>query len=419
MQLVGSPAFERDHLRIAIVDYSGHPFQVQLSRELARRGHAVLHLHFSDFLTPKGRLEVDADDPPTLAIEAITLGRRFEKYSLVRRRFQELEIGNRITKRLALFEPDVVVGCNLPLDALDRVVDGCGTKGWPFVFWQQDIYSTAIRKILTRRLGWLGALIGRYYRAIERNALDRSAAIVVIAEEFVAAIRDDFKVKNAAIHVIENWAPLDEITPRSKANPWSERHGLVHAKVVLYTGTLGLKHDASKLLSLAQALKDRARTSLVVVSEGMSADWLASEAVRTNLSSLKVLPFQPFEAYSDVLGSADVLVALLEADAGSFSVPSKVLSYLCAGRPVVISAPSGNLAFRIVQRSAAGAAVDVDEQRALVAAVQSLLDDETAASTAAANGRRYAEETFEIGRIGDRFERVLETAAKAARSPVR
>ena len=55
-------------LRICIVDYAGHPFQVQLSREFARRGHHVLHLHFGQAQTPKGRLSVSKEDADTLSI---------------------------------------------------------------------------------------------------------------------------------------------------------------------------------------------------------------------------------------------------------------------------------------------------------------------------------------------------------------
>jgi hypothetical protein len=36
-------------MRILISDYSGHPFQVQLSRELARRGHGVTHSYSTGF----------------------------------------------------------------------------------------------------------------------------------------------------------------------------------------------------------------------------------------------------------------------------------------------------------------------------------------------------------------------------------
>ena len=63
---------------------------------------------------------------------------------------------------------------------------------------------------------------------------------------------------------------------------------------------------------------------------------------------------QPFDAYPDVLATADVLIAFVEVDAGAFSLPSKVLSYLCAERAIVLSVPKKNLASRIVVKSGAG-----------------------------------------------------------------
>src|SRR4051794_2756283 len=52
-------------MRILLHDYSGHPFQVQLTRALAARGHEALHLHCPSFTTGKGALEVRDDDPAT------------------------------------------------------------------------------------------------------------------------------------------------------------------------------------------------------------------------------------------------------------------------------------------------------------------------------------------------------------------
>jgi colanic acid biosynthesis glycosyl transferase WcaI len=401
-------------LRISITDYSGHPFQVELSRELARRGHTVLHLHFADFLTPKGRLAVTPDDAQTLAIEAITLDRPFAKNSLFRRRFQEIEVGRRIAKRVSSFQPDVVVGCNLPLDSLRMLVDSCRSQRWPFVFWQQDIYSEAIDRLLTKRLGVFGRLLGVHYRRIEREALHASSAIVVIADDFIPALVHDFGVPDAKAHVVENWAPLDDLAPRSKDNAWTRAQGLQNTRVVLYTGTLGLKHDATKLLAVAEALRPLRDTVLVVVSEGLSAEGLARESRRRDLN-LRVLPFQPVEAYPDVLAGADVLIALLENDAGAFSVPSKVLSYLCAQRAIVLSAPKNNLASRIITKSRAGLSVSPDDIEGFTGSILRVLGDTSARCEAARNGRRYAEQSFAIGPIASRFELILADAARQYR----
>ena len=46
-------------MRVVVHDYVGHPFQAQLARGLAARGHAVLHVHCSSFVTGKGRVERD------------------------------------------------------------------------------------------------------------------------------------------------------------------------------------------------------------------------------------------------------------------------------------------------------------------------------------------------------------------------
>ena len=44
-------------MRILVHDYSGHPFQVELSRELARRGHEVTHSYCEAYVSGKGHLE--------------------------------------------------------------------------------------------------------------------------------------------------------------------------------------------------------------------------------------------------------------------------------------------------------------------------------------------------------------------------
>lgn len=62
-----------------------------------------------------------------------------------------------------------------------------------------------------------------------------------------------------------------------------------------------------------------------------------------------LFPFQPFEQIPQVQAAANVLIAILELDAGVFAVPSKVFTYLCAKRPLILADPLENLAARIVR----------------------------------------------------------------------
>jgi len=395
-------------MRIVVCDYSGHPFQIELSRCLAARGHAVLHLHFAEFQTPKGEIEALADDAPSFMVEAVSLGRPFAKDRFVRRLFQEIRIGRLIAGRAMAFGPDLVVGCNMPLDAQRQLRQACADVKVPFVFWLQDIYSAAIAHYLTDRLGLVGRLIGSRYRRLERDLLRSSHAIVAISERFVPRLAE-WGIALEHITVVLNWAPLSEISPVEKDNCWARAHGLQDKMVALYTGTLGLKHNPAILLDLARAGAAKA-LEVVVASEGKAAEWLEQTAKAENIANLSVLPFQPMKAYSELLGTGDILLAILGAEAASFSVPSKILSYLAAGRPVVASLANDNDAAKIVEHVEAGRVVPPDDNAAFVEQVLALADDAGLCATMGQNARAFAEENFAIDTIADQFEAVFADA---------
>ena len=70
---------------------------------------------------------------------------------------------------------------------------------------------------------------------------------------------------------------------------------------------------------------------IIVISEGPGASWLQREKASKKIDNLIIMGYQPYEELSNVLATADVLVSILENEAGEYSVPSKVLAYFCAG----------------------------------------------------------------------------------------
>jgi len=391
--------------RILINDYCGHPFQVELSRELARRGHDVLHVYSADDVTPKGDLLPNRDDPSTFAIEGLTIGQPQQKYNLLKRRGQERAYGALMCRRLAEFQPDIVIGSNNPIEAQNKIGNFCRRRAIPFIFWLQDIHSDAIRSILGQKSRLLGSIIGGWYERIEKRVLRHSDHVVAIAQSFVPRL-NAWGVDQEKVTIVENWAPKDKISIAAADNPWRRAHGLTDKKVALYTGTIGLKHDPDLLLAIAEALLGDQSVQVVVVSEGKYADYVKTEGARRGLPNLTVLPFQPFQTYGEVLATGDVLIAMIEPDAAFYSVPSKVLSYLCSGRPIVLAADERNLAAIILRRSGGGAVVDSRNPAEVVAQVRRFLFDDVARNRAGSSGRAYAEKTFDVKPIADRFEQI-------------
>jgi colanic acid biosynthesis glycosyl transferase WcaI len=391
-------------LRIALHDYAGHPFQLQLSRLLASRGHRVLHLHSSTFPTPKASLIRTDADSPSLTIEGIDLGEPFRKHSFARRLIQERRYGRLLAARLAEFQPEVVISANTPLDAQAAAQQFAQRQGVAFVFWLQDIYSVAIERVLRRRIRALGGLVASRFVHLERRLVRSSDAVIAITPDFLPLL-ESWGVDSRRVSVVENWAPLEDVAPLPKKNAWSRDHGVEDVPVFLYAGTIGLKHDPSLLLELAEHVPE---AKVIVVSEGIGADWLRDHG--RSVDNLEVLPFQPFDRLSEVLASADVLLAILEPDAGIYSVPSKVLTSLAAGRAILAAIPRSNLAARTIQLAGAGVVVEPGDRSGFVKAGRALLSDPTARQAAARSARTYAEGVFDVGAIADRFEAIVNQA---------
>jgi glycosyltransferase involved in cell wall biosynthesis len=398
-------------MKILLHDYAGHPFQAQLSRALAARGHHVTHVYSnSNPTSPKGALRRLPTDPATLVFDTISLPRDVTKTSLYDRWRLERMYGRLLAEKTAQLAPDIVISANTPLDSLNALNRACQRLGKPWVFWLQDLIGQASVRILQTKLPVIGAFIGKYYSHTEARLLRSSGAVIGIAEEFRAeAVQAG--VGPARYTTIPNWAPLDEITPAPKHNAWSEQQGLANKFVYLYSGTLGFKHNPKLFVTLAEALQNDPSACVVVNSEGPAADWLRDQVAVNGLTNLIVNPFQPYEAMSQVLGTADVLMSILEPEAGAFSIPSKVLSYHCAGRAMLLAIPDGNLAARIVNRERTGLVVDPGDPESFVAAALRLksLPDECA--DMAVRARAYAEKTFNIDIITRQFEVVLANAS--------
>ncbi len=89
------------------------------------------------------------------------------------------------------------------------------------------------------------------------------------------------------------------------------------------------------------------------------------------------------------------------------SVPSKVLSYLCAGRTQLLAINEDNQAAKMVLDSNSGIVVAPDDDAAFVAAADELLNSYDI-SAKGEGARAFAEKSFDISAIVERVLGVIE-----------
>lgn len=403
---LGETVSTKGPMRILVHDYAGHAYAIQLSRALAQRGHNVRHVYCASNPMPQGALQPLDSDAPTLEIEPIHLKQRIQKGQFLKRRQSEIEHGRLLESAVRAFCPDIVISGSAALDTQNHLWKACRTLDVPAVFWLQDLTGMATHTVLSRRIPVLGGAIGSYYVRMEVQLLRDSAGIVAITQDFCSVL-DAMGVRQDRVSVIENWGPIAEIPVMPKENAWSERHGLAHTVNFVYSGTLGMKHNPQLLVDLAEAFKADKEVRVVVVTEGIGRGWLDREKAARGLDNLVLMDFQAYADVPSVLGSADALVVLLEPEAGVYSVPSKTLAGLCAGRPLLMAIPRQNLAARIVDESESGLLADPHDAVQLVAHATRLRNDGALRDRLGANARAYAESKFDVEGVAEKFERLF------------
>jgi glycosyltransferase involved in cell wall biosynthesis len=175
----------------------------------------------------------------------------------------------------------------------------------------------------------------------------------------------------------------------------------------MYSGTLGMKHNPEILLNVALHYQHNNEVRVVIISEGIGAEWLKSKKDEFKLNNLLIIDFQPFNLLPMILSTADVFIAILEPSAGIFSVPSKVLTYLCFKRPILMAVPAENLSAKIVSMYNLGSVVHPANLELIMFEMDKLIKDSSLKKKMGENALNYAKKHFNINRICDLFEGIV------------
>ena len=284
--------------------------------------------------------------------------------------------------------------------------------GVPAIYYVQDLYPEAgVEAGVLPRDHWTTRLLLHLDRWFCRS----SARVILVSEsmkELFIHGRRDFGGK---VTVIENWIDGDEIKPLPGSPLWRREHN-IPSQVFLATfaGNLGLLSGADILVRVAEYLHDRPDIFLLCVGEGVLKRKMASETARLGLTNLRFLPFQPRSRIGEMQSAANALILTMRPGGGAASVPSKLITYLAAGRPVVCSAPAHSESHAIIRRSNAGINVQAGDARAIADALVSLAENPTATEQMAHRARQHFIEHFTADRAFREFGEVFQSITRNA-----
>jgi len=296
-------------------------------------------------------------------------------------------------------KPDVVFAVLQPLSQGAILPLIARLKKARLAFNIQDLHPDA-----QIRLGLVkNRLLIMLLKSLERYSYRRADALSVISEDFRShCLRNGAESRRVA--VIKNWVDLEEIRPAARKNPFRDELGLSETDIViLFAGTIGLASGAEIVADVAEQLADEDRIKFVFVGEGESLPDLKAQARERALGNILFSPFQPREKLASVQAISDISLLTIRPDSDQLSVPSKVLGYMAAARPVLASVAADSETARFIQDAGSGVIVPPSDARAIADAIRDLLARPGEARTMGENGRRYLEQNLSTKAVGERY----------------
>lgn len=224
-------------------------------------------------------------------------------------------------------------------------------------------------------------------RVAERAQYRASDMTIVLSEGFKALLAGR-GVPPDKIAVVPVWLDPAEVKPMDRDNAWRREHGIPLEKfVVLYAGTIGIVSGARMVADAAAILRGRNDILFLFVGEGEEKAALQARAKQLGLSNMRFLPIQPRARLSELQATADVGLVTLAPGRGRTSVPSKVLGYMAAGRPIIACVDQNSDTATELVSQGAGVVVPPGDPTALVRAVLTLAADPEARAKLGAAAR--------------------------------
>jgi colanic acid biosynthesis glycosyl transferase WcaI len=306
--------------------------------------------------------------------------------------------------------PDVLVIETWPLFAVQCCALLAQWWNVPFVYYIQDVYPEALEQSNYLRSRSLAARILRRWDA---RLCRQSAKIVVISPSMFNLVKESRNLAAEKLTVISNWQDATEFSAQSIGATWRAEQGISPSTfVAMFAGTLGHVSGAEVLVEVADLLRQHRSTLILCVGDGVRKQGMLEKARVLGLDNIRFLPFQPRERVVEVQQSADVMLLTMQVQSSDTSVPSKLVSYMAAGRPVICAANSTTTVARIVAESGAGVVLPPQDAYAIARAILDLTGRAADVEQMGRRARAYFEENMTFDRAHAHVSAMLREIAE-------
>jgi len=290
------------------------------------------------------------------------------KSNLLNRFIENISFG--ITSGLAvLFAPkaDVIYSNTWPIFATGIIYLIACLRKIPLVVSIQDIYPESL--VAQKRVS-PQSYLARCLRAIDRGIARRCRSVIVISDNFAETYRKSGLPSNN-IHIVPNWGDPDNIVISSVAGKKLRKELNIPEQsfLCIYAGNIGSASGIETCIKAYKHLNLEKDIYLLIAGGGSQLMPSKSLASQINPDRIKFLSPWPASKTSAVLSAADCFLLPTQGRQSLASVPSKMISYLFAGKPIISGCLAQSETAYTIRESNCGIVVNPSDPEGLAEAI--------------------------------------------------
>lgn len=230
----------------------------------------------------------------------------------------------------------------------------------------------------------------RLARTLEGFVYRKADKVVCLCQGFIDKLTER-GISPEKLQLIPDWADTQRVYPIAGASEFRSANDLSKEQfLVVHTGNMGKKQDLMNVVRASELSHDEQDLMWLLVGQGEERSAIEAQVRERGIRNLRLLPLQPAEDLAEMYSAADVLLLNQKSAVQDAVIPSKLLTYMAAGRSVLAAVSERSEAARLIQRAQCGLIVPPETPKALVDAALRLRRDPSLRQRLGANGRAYA-----------------------------
>ena len=303
--------------------------------------------------------------------------------------------------------PDVLLVVSPPLGLGITAIILSSLWRIPYVFDVEDLQPDSAAD-LGMLPGWAVKLLYR----VEDAAYRRARLVATLTP----GMRKRIIAKGVAQDKVELLEPrmdesLIDLLPE-EGTAFRRRYDLGEEFLVTHSGNMGVKQGLDVVLSAAALNRGDDSMLFLCVGNGADCQRIKRRAAELDLRNVRFLPLLDQADFRGLMAASSVCLVTQQQSVSEIVFPSKIVTYLAAGRPIVASVNPECEAARITLESGAGRVVEAENPASLLQAILELRGEDL--HKVGENAREYASQRWSSVRVMGHLERSLLAAARPA-----